>query len=571
MPFFSILLFGLFFLSGCMPMGLPVQVESAEARRPYVSEVELSEAKAYFAFAQFRMLIVDSRWDEAIAALERARAFDPESTRLQLTLAKAYLHNQQLDEGGRILDQLLRQDPDQIDGWELLAELRFYQERYPEAIAAFKQVLQKKPADEKLRLRLIAVYDQLGDIPKALAETNTLLGLIPDSLPGQLALARLQRGNRQTEAAIKTYRGLLLLRPGQLQVIMELGQLLESEQQVGEAIDLYRETINDNPELLAVYRQLARILILQQRYPEALSLLQQAHLQRPDDIQILSRIGLLQLSLEEYIQAEESFRKALQLQPDEPHSLYSLGMSLVGQQRHNEAMEVLVLIPPESEVYPEAVLQIGYLYRQEGNIERAIEVLQRAVKNGGRSVEAYYYLSAFLGEDNRLAAAGQAVRQGIENFPQETQLHYQLGVIYERMDDRQQALGEMEKVLEIEPKDADALNFIAYHYAELGENLDQALIQAQQALEQKQTSYIYDTLGWIYYRMQRFDAALEYLEKAISLDPDDPLIQEHMGDVYASLQRWSEAEQSYRKALALDETLTSASDKLQKLLKDHSE
>ncbi len=216
------------------------------------------------------------------------------------------------------------------------------------------------------------------------------------------------------------------------------------------------------------------------------------------------------------------------------------------------------------------MLQRGYLYRQEGDIEQGIQVLQQAIDAGKQPVALYYYLSAFLGEAGRFAAAGQAVRQGIELFPQAASLHYQLGVIYERLDDRQQALVEMEKVLASEPHNADALNFIAYHYAELGENLEQALAQARLALAQKQTSYIHDTLGWIYYRMQRYDEARDHLEKAVTLDPTDPLVLDHLGDVYAAQQRWADAEKTYRKSLELDNSSTTVAAKLQKIIKDHS-
>lgn len=548
----------------------PIKEVEPVVRQPYLSEVTLPEAKAAFGYAQFRMLIIDKRWDEAISALTRALAFDPQSEKLQLTLAKAYLHNQQIDEGAEALERLLRHSTELSAGWELLGELRAYQERYVDAGAAYKQVLLKDPANENIRLRLIAVYDQQKEIQKAVAETHTLLGLNPGSLPGRLTLARLQRRNRQPDEAIKTYRDLLVRRPGQLQTLLELGQLLEKEQQVGDAIDLYRDSIKDNPELLVIYKQLARILILQERYAEALSLLRRAQQQRPEDLQILTRIGLLQLSREDYDGGEETFRRALELLPEEPRNLYSLGMALIGQQRNEEALDVFSRIPQGSDVYAEAVLQRGYLFRLEGDIEKGIEVLQQALETGKQTVEVYYYLSAFLGEADRFAAAGQVVRQGIVFFPQDASLHYQLGVIYERMDDRTKALTEMYQVLASEPKNADALNFIAYHYAELGENLEQALSQALIAIAQKQTSYIHDTLGWIYYRLQRYDDARDHLEKAVKLDPTDPLILDHLGDIYAAQKRWVDAEKSYRKSLELDSGSTTVDAKLQKIMKELS-
>ena len=569
MPAVLYLLIGLILLGGCAPATrLPVEPVK-EDQRPYISEIDLPEAKAYFAYAQFRLLIIDNRWQEGIEALRRALAFDPDSELLRLSLAKAYLHTQQLEPGGEELEALLAVNPRHFDAWELLGELRSYQERYPEAVKAYRTVLAAQPANEALRLRLIAVYDQQNETQKAIAETNTLLGLNPESLAGRLALARLQRGNRQTDEAIKTYRDLLVRRPGQLQAILELGQLLEKEQQVNQAIDLYRESIRDNPELLAVYRQLARILILQERYDEALSLLREALRQSPDNQQILRRIGLLQLSQEDFVGGEATFRRLLELEPDGAHSLFSLGMALIGQHRNEEALAVLERIEPGTELYPEALLQIAYLRRQEGDLEGAIGLLQGAVDSGDQPEDTYYYLAAFLGEAGRFAEAGRAVRRGLETYPDNANLHYQLGVIYERMDDRAQALEEMNRVLGVEPRHADALNFIAYHYAERGENLEQALEQARTALEQKKTSYIYDTFGWVLYRMGRFEEAQHNLAQAVALDGDDPLLNEHLGDILAALQRWAEAEKAYRRVLELNPEAEGVPEKLERLLKDH--
>lgn len=569
MSFVSILLIATTFLCGCASLTSREPVGGKDSLHPYISEIDIPEAKAYFAYAQFRMLIIDNRWDEAIAALGRALAFDPQSEKLQLTLAKAYLHTQQLDQGDAVLESLLQQNPEHKAALELMGELRVYQERYSEALINYKKLSQSEPGNETYRLRLIAIYDQQGDLIHAMEETVALLNVSSDSVPGQLALARLQRRNKQTGEAIKTYRRLLVKRPGQLQAILELGKIFEQQEQVGEAVDLYRESLNDNPELLSVYKQLARILILQENYAEALNILQQAHFQRPDDVQILTRMGLLQLSREDYTAGEESFRRVLARSPDDASALYSLGMALAGQFRNQEALEVFTRIPQESEVYIESILQVGYLYRQEGDLRRGISLLQQAVESGHNSAEVTYYLSAFLGEDGQLAAAGQLVRRGIEAYPQDVRLRYQLGVIYEQMDDRPQALAAMEDVLTLDPTHAEALNFVAYHFAERGENLEQALVQAKSALAQRQTSYIYDTLGWIYFRMGRLEEAVEHLEKALALDPEDPLIQEHFGDVLTALKRWDEAISAYRKSLTLDNTSLSAESKLQQLLKDH--
>ena len=44
--------------------------------------------------------------------------------------------------------------------------------------------------------------------------------------------------------------------------------------------------------------------------------------------------------------------------------------------------------------------------------------------------------------------------------------------------------------------------------------------------------YIVDSLGWAYYRLGRYDDAVEQLERAVELRPDDSVINDHLGDAY---------------------------------------
>ncbi|MGA9825253.1 MAG: tetratricopeptide repeat protein, partial [Methylocystis sp.] len=54
--------------------------------------------------------------------------------------------------------------------------------------------------------------------------------------------------------------------------------------------------------------------------------------------------------------------------------------------------------------------------------------------------------------------------------------------------------------------------------------------------------YIVDSLGWAYFRLGRYDEAVNELEKAIDLKPSDPVINDHLGDAYWHVGRKLEAQ-----------------------------
>jgi tetratricopeptide (TPR) repeat protein len=109
----------------------------------------------------------------------------------------------------------------------------------------------------------------------------------------------------------------------------------------------------------------------------------------------------------------------------------------------------------------------------------------------------------------------------------------------------------MKTVIKIEPKNTNALNYLGYTYAEMGENLDEAERLIKAALEEKPNDgYITDSLGWVYFKKGLFNEAVKYLEKAVSLLPEDPVILEHMGDAYFKISHKEKALQFYKRSLS---------------------
>ena len=53
--------------------------------------------------------------------------------------------------------------------------------------------------------------------------------------------------------------------------------------------------------------------------------------------------------------------------------------------------------------------------------------------------------------------------------------------------------------------------------------------------------YITDSLGWVFYRLGRYDEAVVEMERAAELMPVDPVINDHLGDVYWAVGRKREA------------------------------
>ena len=109
----------------------------------------------------------------------------------------------------------------------------------------------------------------------------------------------------------------------------------------------------------------------------------------------------------------------------------------------------------------------------------------------------------------------------------------------------------MKKVIAVDPKDASALNYLGYTYADMGIKLDQALNLISRAHRLKpEDGYITDSLGWVYYQMGQYENAIKYLEKAARLTSFETIISDHLGDAYMKMDRHREALTAFEKAVA---------------------
>jgi tetratricopeptide (TPR) repeat protein len=108
----------------------------------------------------------------------------------------------------------------------------------------------------------------------------------------------------------------------------------------------------------------------------------------------------------------------------------------------------------------------------------------------------------------------------------------------------------LEQILDEYPEDVGALNDLGYLWADQGQWLERSLAMIQRAVEQEPDNVAYrDSLGWAYYRLDRYAEALAELEQAASGDDPDGVILEHLGDTYYQLGQRQQALDTWRRAL----------------------
>ena len=131
-------------------------------------------------------------------------------------------------------------------------------------------------------------------------------------------------------------------------------------------------------------------------------------------------------------------------------------------------------------------------------------------------------------------------------------LFYARGIALERAKRWPEAEADFQRALSLNPEQPLVLNYLAYSWVELGQNLVEARRMLERAVELRPNDgNIADSLGWALYKLGDIPGAVRWLEKAVELESQSSVINDHLGDAYWAQGRRREALFQWRRALML--------------------
>ena len=248
-------------------------------------------------------------------------------------------------------------------------------------------------------------------------------------------------------------------------------------------------------------------------------------------------------------------RMAEHLRADHPDAILLTGELLSDMEQHALAVEAYSTVTDDDPSYHAAVMGRSQALRDQGNMEEAIAVLQDLVATRSDLPILHTTLGDLYREEERYEDATEAYTRALELYdaPSSRQwfVHYARAITYERRDLWENAESDFRKALELNPDQPSVLNYLGYSLVEKQMKLDEALDMIERAVAARPNSgYIVDSLGWVLYRLGRYEEAVPHMERAAELMPIDPIVNDHLGDVYWAVGRHREAEFMWKRALS---------------------
>lgn len=237
---------------------------------------------------------------------------------------------------------------------------------------------------------------------------------------------------------------------------------------------------------------------------------------------------------------------ALHLDPEAEFAAIALGSVFERMDQPARAIDAFMRVPDDSVLKREAEIQVGLNYNSLEQVDEARKHLEALIELDPADLEAVVALGNILRSHEIYDEADVVYTQGIDTISEFEAQHWLLlyfrGISRERLGKWDLAEADFRKALELNENQPLVLNYLGYSLVDQGLKLDEALDMIKTAVEMRPTDgYIVDSLGWVYYRLGRFEEAVRELERAIELRPADPVINDHLGDAYWMVGRRNEA------------------------------
>ncbi len=401
----------------------------------------------------------------AIEYFKRASLLNPTDASTHYHLAQLYLQQHNLQFAYRHIQWAVRYAPDNIYYLTLLANLERELGHLDKSEAIYEQLIQKRPQNLDYYNQLLQLAIQQDDLSKALSiieRVEQQFGTNPSILRQKLSIHLFLQ---QYDEAEKVAHQLLELDPKDIKTLEQLTRLFLTRRDTSEAIHTLQRLLKNHPDKSLFKLELAKLYIISARYDTAAILLSDI----ANDPTIPADYKL-------------DFLAQYGMQMFRADSTHDYGPLLY---------QFIEASPRDGRFY---ALRGDY-YMERGVQDSAYRMYRVALQHQKNFFPLWIRLIEMETEYQSYDSVIYHAEQALQMFPFEPSLYFYKGMSLNRLK----------------------------RYAEAVDVLEESIPYATESTPLIQR-LIYQELAESHYRLGNYDPAFEYFEKALRLEPHNPII-----------------------------------------------
>ncbi|WP_395834828.1 tetratricopeptide repeat protein [Cystobacter fuscus] len=564
-----------------------------EATSPTSPAVGSASSASYAHALKAKLLHLEGQHQGAADELRLALATDEANPYLLTRLGEEYLLLGELERAERESRRAVELQPRYYEARLMLARVLKEARKSRLAQQHLRRAIRLKPREPEAYLQLAQLHLEARAHDKAVKAVEALAAALPGEVSGyrRLGMALAERGD--AVRAERMLKRALERDPGDVEALITLARLNEKAGRLAAAEEYLARALERDPDNVAMLEgagrlalrlgssvrarayfdrlladagdpeltvQVALLFLAARDNPSALEVLDAARGGRGASPRVSFYAGLVHERLRHFEQAAAAYAEV----PDgsvlvaDARSRRALCLSQAG--RHAEALALLAEALEENPEDTGLRIQQARAVERGGDPERAVALLREALGRK-RTPELLEAFASTLKRQGRPGEALAALREAISQAPEDVAPRYVLATVLLDMGDVPGALYSMRGVLRLEPDHAAAMNFIGYLLAQHGRDFAEAERLVRRALTLRpDTGSFLDSLGWIHYQRGDYPSAVRTLARAAELEPEEPVILEHLGDAYQRVSRPEAAAEAWKRALEVLERMPEAAD-----------
>ncbi len=546
------------------------------------------------------LYIQSGRLREAQTDAEEALRQNPNDVPARRLLARVYTKQIGDQQQNRIDESMLKKAieqyqkivelaPKDVDSLVMLGRLQKISQNSEGAQKSYKQALAVDPENEDALTGLAMVYLDLGQN----AEASDILKKLADKSPSQRSLRQLASAYEQMKeyglAAETLNRALSMNPPDAADLKRAVAQDLIFAKQFDEALKIYQAMADEEPTDAEPYLRMSEIYRDKKDFPKARAMSAKAKSIDPANIEIrYNEVTILEAEgkMPEAVQKLKDIVTTTQRKTynDQERKLRARLLGELGTKARDAAMTdeavdaFRQLGDLEPELAKEAEIQIIATYQTAKDYAKYEQEADAAVKKWPNDPGIHLTHASMLADMGKVDAAAAEVKKQMDGkndkqvnlslaqiydkgrkFDEEakildqvekdaatkeekTSVWFQRGAMLEKEKKNEASEAEFRKILEVDPDNTGALNYLGYMLADRNIKLTEAQQMITKALEQEPNNGAYlDSLGWVDFRLGKLPEAEENLRRAVALTPRDATVHDHLGEVLMKESKVREA------------------------------
>ena len=515
--------------------------------------------------------------DRAIREFEEIVRIDRTGREGYLMLGQLYRISDSPEKAAEIYQKFLNIEPGSEDGVVALAGLAIDANHNAQAIDLLNDFLKRQPAADRALETLGDAYSNLGETTGAADAYKRAAALNDDpELRNKLADALLD-DNRLEEAAT-VFEEILREDQTNAVVLQKLAQIYRRQMKYAEARETLGRALRRSSTNPSLRIDMALIDRDEGKFEDAVRGLESilkdsekaiySQTDKAIRIRAYTQIGIIRSLQTRFDDAVAAFSSMRALADASDRNRIDMMIADTYKEAKNIDKAEATIRTAMQESPNNKDLQIAYadILSTRGRTDESIQLLQRLSAGQTPDMELVSAMIGVYEQARRFTDAQNTLDAAARNFPDEKQIHFLQGALYERQDKATEAEQAFRRALDLDKNNPSVLNYLGYMLADRNMKLEEALAMVKKAVDTDPTNGAFlDSLGWVYFKLDRLDLAEQFLKRAVAFAATNATMYDHLGDVYYKVGKFQDAQATWTKGLQFADEPEEATRMRQKL------